>query len=118
MVISADPRLGQELGFKTWMRIMFSKLKAAWARVTGGRAAGESDATSSIEYQGYLIRPTPYRTGGHYQTAGIIEKNFADGPKQHRFVRADTHHNRDDAVVFAISKAKQIIDLQGDRIFT
>ena len=99
---------------------LFSKLKAAWARMTGGRAAGESDEpnTPAIEYQGYRIRPTPYRTEGQYQTAGIIEKNFPDGPKQHRFVRADTHHTRDDAVAFAISKAKQIIDLQGDRMFT
>jgi len=31
---------------------------------------------------------------------------------------ADTHDNRDDAVAFAITKAKQIIDLQGDRMFT
>jgi hypothetical protein len=102
------------------MRIMFSKLKAAWVRMTGGRAAGESDepSTPAIEYQGYRIRPTPYRTEGQYQTAGIIEKNFPDGPKQHRFVRADTHHNRDDAAAFAILKAKQIIDLQGDRMFT
>jgi Transcriptional activator HlyU len=61
---------------------MFSKLKAAWARMTGGRAAGESDepSTPAIEYQGYRIRPTPYRTEGQYQTAGIIEKNFPDGP--------------------------------------
>jgi hypothetical protein len=98
---------------------MFSKLKAAWARITSGRAAGESDEpnTPAIDYQGYRIRPTPYRTEGHYQTAGVIEKNFPDGPKQHRFVRADTHQNSDDAVAFAISKAKQIIDLQGDRMF-
>ena len=34
------------------------------------------------------------------------------------FGGADTHHNREDAVAFAISKAKQIIDLQGDRMFT
>ena len=112
MVISVDSRLGRGP--------LFSKLKAGWARMTGGRAAGESDEpnTPAIEYQGYRIRPTPYRTERQYQTAGIIEKNFPDGPKQHRFVRADTHHNRDDAVAFAISKAKQIIDLQGDRMFT
>ena len=57
---------------------MFSKLKAAWARMTGGRAAGESDEpnTPAIEYQGYRIRATPYRTERQYQTAGIIEKNF------------------------------------------
>jgi hypothetical protein len=99
---------------------MFSKLKVAWARMTGGRAAGEPDEpnTPAIDYRGYRIWPTPYRTEGQYQTAGIIEKSFPDGPKQHRFVRADTHQNRDDAVAFAILKAKQIIDLQGDRTFT
>jgi hypothetical protein len=98
---------------------MFSKLKAALARMTGGRTEGGSDEADApeIEYQGYRIRPTPYRTERHYQTAGIIEKDFPDGPKRHRFVRADTHHSKDDAVAFAVSKAKQIIDLQGDRIF-
>jgi hypothetical protein len=118
--LRADSGCGNLRRSKTWMRIMFSKLKAAWARMTGGRAAGESDepSTPAIEYQGYRIRPTPYRTEGQYQTAGIIEKNFPDGPKQHRFVRADTHYNRDDAAAFAILKAKQIIDMQGDRMFT
>ena len=37
--------------------------------------------------------------------------------KEHRFVRADTHQSRDDAIEFTISKAKQMIDMQGDRIF-
>ena len=99
---------------------MFSKLRAAWARMTSERAASDSDEPNApaIEHQGYRIRPTPYRAEGQYQTAGIIEKNFPDGPKQHRFVRADTHQNKDDAVAFAILKAKQIIDLQGDRMFT
>ena len=60
---------------------------------------------------------TPYRTNGQYQTAGTIEKDGPEGVKAHQFVRADTHPNRDDAIAFAISKAKQIIDLQGDRIF-
>jgi hypothetical protein len=48
---------------------------------------------------------------------GIIEKDAPDGVKEHRFVRADTHPNRDDAIDFTISKAKQMIDMQGDRIF-
>src|SRR5262249_15201823 len=117
---AAQRRHGNLRRPKAWTRTMFSKLKAAWARMTGGRAAGESDEpnTPAIEYQGYRIRPTPYRTEGQYQTAGVIEKNFPDRPKLHRVVRADTHHNKDDAVPLAISKAKQIIDLQGDRMFT
>ncbi len=37
--------------------------------------------------------------------------------KQHRFIRADAYPGREDAISFTITKAKQIIDLQGDRIF-
>ena len=97
---------------------MFSKLKAAWSRLAGGEGR-ESDGppAPAVEYKGYRIRPTPYRTNGLYQTAGIIEKDTPEGVKAHRFIRADTHQGKDDAVAFAISKAKQIIDLQGDRIF-
>jgi hypothetical protein len=98
---------------------MFSKLKAAWNRLAGGRGLGEADvpAAPPVEYKGYRIRATPYRNNGGYQTAGIIEKDTPEGVKEHRFIRADTHQGRDDAIAFAISKAKQIIDLQGDRIF-
>jgi hypothetical protein len=98
---------------------MFSKLKAAWSRLVGGQATGgaEGPPPPAVEYKGYRIRPTPYRTNGLYQTAGIIEKDTPEGMKEHRFIRADTHHSREDAIAFAISKAKQIIDLQGDRIF-
>jgi hypothetical protein len=95
---------------------MFSKLKAAWARLAGG--GGESDApAAAVEYKGYRIRAAPYRTNGLYQTAGIIEKDSPEGVKQHRFIRADTHQSRQDAIDFAIAKAKQIIDLQGERMF-
>jgi hypothetical protein len=98
---------------------MLSKLKAAWRRLTAAREPGESNgpAVPAIEYKGYRIRPTPYRANALYQTAGIIEKDAPEGVKAHRFIRADTHHSRDDAIAFAVSKAKQIIDLQGDRIF-
>jgi hypothetical protein len=98
---------------------MFSKLKAAWSRLSGGGGAGESSGPTvpAIEYKGYRIRPTPYLAGGVYQTAGIIEKDAPEGVQEHRFIRADTHQSKEDAIAFAISKAKQIIDLQGERIF-
>ena len=78
----------------------------------------ESPPIEAIEYKGYRIRPAPYRNNNVYQNAGTIEKDTPEGVKEHRFVRADTYHNRDDAIAFTISKAKQIIDQQGDRIFT
>jgi len=94
---------------------MFAKLKAALGRLAGG--AAEEPAAEPVEYKGYRIRPAPYRNNGQFQTAGVIEKDDAQGTKAHRFVRADTHPTRDAAVAFAIAKAKQIIDLQGDRMF-
>jgi len=96
---------------------MFSRLIAAWNRLVGGSAGPDASAAPPVEYKGYRIRPAPYRTEGLYQTAGTIEKDTPAGVKQHRFIRADTHPSREDATQFAISKAKQIIDLQGDRIF-
>ncbi len=98
---------------------MLTKLKAAWSRLAGG-GVGTSDgpAVPAVEYKGYRIRPAPYRANDQYQTAGTIEKDGPEGVKEHRFVRADTYHSREDAIAFTISKAKQIIDQQGDRIFT
>jgi hypothetical protein len=97
---------------------MFSKLKAMFG---GGGASAETAADAplmeAVEYNGYRIRPAPYKSNGQFQTAGVIEKDFPDGMKQHRFIRAETHPSLDDAASFAISKAKQIIDQQGDRMF-
>jgi hypothetical protein len=96
---------------------MFEKLKAAWASLAGGGGESNEPPAPPVEYKGYRIKATPYKTNGNYQTAGIIEKDTPDGVKEYKFIRADTHPARDGAVEFAIQKAKQIIDLQGDRIF-
>ena len=99
---------------------MFAKLKSLFAGLAGGPGAsgGGAAPAATVEYKGYRIKPAPYPNNGVYQTAGTIEKDGPDGVREHRFVRADTHPSRDDAIAFAVSKAKQIIDLQGDRIFT
>lgn len=97
---------------------MASIFKGLWQRLAGGAGAPAQEVASDpVEYSGYRIRPAPYAAGSGYQTAGVIEKDFPEGVKEHRFVRAETHPSRDDAVAFSISKAKQIIDQQGDRIF-
>jgi hypothetical protein len=98
---------------------MLSKLKAAWARLAsgGGTDAPAGPAVAAIEYNGYRIKPAPYLAKGHYQTAGSIEKDTPEGVKEHRFIRADTYASRDDAIAFTITKAKQIVDQQGDAIF-
>lgn len=99
---------------------MPSILKNLWTRLTAG--SGESGSiepsAEAVEYKGYRIRPAPYPAKGQFQTAGVIEKSFESGVKEHRFIRAETHASKDEATAFSISKAKQIIDEQGDRIFT
>jgi hypothetical protein len=96
---------------------MFSKLKAVWSKLAGGGTGHEPEAPP-VEYKGYRIKPAPYWSKSHYQTAGTIEKETPDGLKKHAFVRADTYASRDDAIAFTITKAKQLIDQQGDRMFT
>jgi hypothetical protein len=84
----------------------------------GGDAPGEATpAAGAVEYHGYRITPAPQRQASGWNTAGMITKEFPDGVKEHRFIRVDTHSSKDDAVSFSVTKAQQIIDEQGDRIF-
>jgi hypothetical protein len=86
----------------------------------GGGKGGGGDAAPGgepVAYKDYTITPTPLRQGGQFLTAGTIAKDFPEGRKEHRFIRADTHGSAEDAAAFAVSKGRQIIDEQGDRIF-
>jgi hypothetical protein len=85
----------------------------------GGSAGAESEGApgEAVEHKGYRIRPAPFRDGSQFQTAGIIEKDFPDGRKEHRFIRAEKHASRDEAVSFTVTKARQIIDERGDGMF-
>ncbi len=82
-----------------------------------GGSAATAKLSDPVEYKGYVIRAAPYKNNGHYQTAGVIAREVGGVRKEHRFIRADAYASYDDAVNFTLSKARQIIDLQGDRIF-
>jgi hypothetical protein len=97
---------------------MFSKLKAAIGKLVGGIAPQMPPASPPVEYKGYQIIAAPFPARDQFQTSGKIEKETPEGLKTHAFIRADTYANWDDAVAFTITKAKQIIDQQGDRMFT
>ena len=93
-------------------------LMNALRNLFGAGATGDTaPAANAVEYHGYRITPAPQRQPSGWNTAGVISKEFPDGVKEHRFIRVDTHANKDDAVSFSITKAQQIIDEQGDRIF-
>jgi len=82
-----------------------------------GKAAPTAKLSDPVEYKGFIIRAAPYKNNGHYQTAGVIEREIGGVRKEHRFIRADAYASYDDAVNFTLNKARQIIDLQGERIF-
>jgi hypothetical protein len=89
-----------------------------WSALFGRRdAATTAKLSDPVEYKGYVIRAAPFRNNGHYQTAGIIARDIGGVRSEHRFIRADAYASYDDAVNFTLNKARQIIDLQGERIF-
>lgn len=86
----------------------------------GDKPAGGGDEPKrgeAVAYKDFHIIPAPMRQGGQFLTSGFIAKDFPEGRKEYRFVRADTHGSADDASAFAVQKGRQIIDEQGDRIF-
>jgi hypothetical protein len=89
--------------------------KALWSRLAGGGVSAADE--TAIEYNGYRIRPAPYRRMGQYQTCGVVAKEIGGEIKEHRFIRAEMHPTRDAAITFSIAKARQLIDEQGERLF-
>jgi hypothetical protein len=82
-----------------------------------GKSAPSEKLSDPVEYRGFTIQAAPYKNDGHYQTAGVIAREIGGVRKEHRFIRADSYAAYDDAVTFTLNKARQIIDLQGERIF-
>lgn len=83
----------------------------------GGGDGGAEAPGEAVEYQGFKIQPAPERREGGWNTAGIITKTIDGELKENRFIRVDTHSNRDEAISFSIVKAQQIINEQGDLLF-
>jgi hypothetical protein len=83
----------------------------------GGKSETEGKPGAPVEYNGFVIRAAPYKAEGQYQTAGTVEKEVNGVRKEHKFIRADRHASYEDAVEFSLSKARQIVDQQGERVF-
>jgi hypothetical protein len=80
-------------------------------------AAPAEKVSEPVEYKGFIIRAAPFKSEGQYQTAGVIEREVGGVRKEHRFIRADAFASYDDAANFTLGKARQIVDLQGERMF-
>ncbi|WP_342360594.1 HlyU family transcriptional regulator [Terrarubrum flagellatum] len=100
-----------------------SFLKSLFSKLSGGGAAEEKGDPSSakvakeIEHEGFIIRATPYKEAGQFQLCGVIAKEVAGEMKEHRFIRAERFPSLDDAVEMTLSKGRQIVDQNGERVF-
>lgn len=83
-----------------------------------GSEAGKPRAEESVEYEGYTITPAPERqSGGGWRLVGTISKGAGADRRVHHLSRADTSPDRDGMVAMIVTKAKRLIDEQGDRLF-
>ena len=97
------------------MASIFSRLMG---KLSGAaQAGGGSERGPAQDYNGFTIQAAPLRQGSQWLTAGFISKTVGDEHKEHQFIRADTHGSREDAEAFSITKARLIIDEQGERLF-
>jgi hypothetical protein len=90
-------------------------------KLFGGAKAPEAakeHRSEPQEHKGFSIVATPYKEGGQYQLCGAISKEIDGQKREHRFIRADRFADLDTAVEMTILKARQIVDQQGDRIFS
>ncbi len=91
-----------------------------WLKKLFGGGGSESDSvkiSKSLEHKGFMIVAAPYKEGGQFQLAGIISKDVGGVRKEYRFVRADRFTSSDEAAEIALTKGRQIIDEQGEKIF-
>jgi hypothetical protein len=91
-----------------------------WKNLFGGSSSAEPEGDKVLgeeSHKGFLIKAIEMKAGSELQLAGTIEKEIGGELKTYRFVRADRMTSRDDLIVLAISKGRQIIDEQGEAIF-
>ena len=80
----------------------------------GGSAPKEA---ASEMHEGYIITPAPMADGGQFRLCAEIRKEVDGEMKTHRLIRADMFASADQAADAAVSKAKQVIREQGERLF-
>ena len=85
----------------------------------GGEASAPAEPKVAAEetYEGFRIAATPMKEGAQYRLAAEVSKEIGGETRTHRLVRADLFASEEDAARFALVKARQMIDEQGEAIF-
>lgn len=95
-----------------------SFLKKLFGGGSEAKPSAQAGPVKELEHKGFLIKATPYKEGSEFQTCGVVSKEIDGELKEHRFVRADRFGDINTAADIAIVKGRQLIDEQGDRIFS
>lgn len=88
-----------------------------FSRLFGGGASKPAPEVKPEEYEGFAIYPEPEKDGGRWRVAARIEKQVDGETLTHMLIRADVLDTPDAAVEVSISKARQVINEQGERLF-
>ena len=83
----------------------------------GGAGSRELESADPVEHEGFTIVATPRKASGGWSTEGRIGKVVGGEAKDVHFIRADTSTSREAAITLSISKARKIIQEQGERVF-
>ena len=83
----------------------------------GGGGDREPEGAEPVEHEDFTIVATPRKASGGWSTEGHIRKVIDGEAKEAHFIRADTSTSRDAAIALSVSKARKIIDEQGERVF-
>jgi len=99
------------------MTVNFMALGNFFKFLLGG-AGSTLPPAEPVNYKGFTIEAMPLDEDGKYRTAGFISGDLDGESKRIQFIRADQNADRQVAIDHSISKARQIIDEQGDRLLT
>jgi hypothetical protein len=83
-----------------------------------GGGTGAESKTPTEDYKGYRITATPIAEGTTFRVSATIEKEIDGELRTHKLIRADTVQGQEAAEAACFRKAKQVIDEQGERIFS
>lgn len=83
----------------------------------GSRGGKASSAPDPESYQGFAIYLEPMAEKEGFRVAARITLEIDGQLREHRMIRADVCGTREAAVDLALTKARQLIDEQGPRLF-
>lgn len=83
----------------------------------GGSEGGGSGSVRRETYKDFVIEADPMPEGGQFRLrAYILQSDAPDAPRE-TVIRADLFTSADQAAEFAVMKARQVIDEQGNSLF-